>query len=80
VNIEWLNLLNVTVATIAVAVAVVGLMAGANRLLFAGGDDARPTLAQRVLAYAMIGVMALIVLSGIYLLVHAHVERLLGIG
>jgi hypothetical protein len=92
VTINWLALLQVTVVTIVGATAVVGLMSLANWLLgTAPGEPDEPgedaghghvaarTRLHRVAGYATIGVVAAIIAGGLYLIVHQHVARLLGL-
>jgi len=78
-TIDWFALLQVTLATIVVAVAVCGLMALANWMLVPVGEEAVATAPRRVVGYVLIGVIGLIIAGGIYLIVHKHVERLLGL-
>ena len=77
-TIDWLALLQVSLTTIIVAVSVCGLMALANWLLVPAGEATVVPLARRVAGYALIGLMGVIVAAGLYLIVHKHVERLLG--
>jgi hypothetical protein len=68
VTVNWLALLEVTIVTIVGAVAIVGLMSLANWLLTPDGDGTA-ILSRRVAGYAIVGVMGLIVLGGLYLLI-----------
>jgi cytochrome bd-type quinol oxidase subunit 2 len=80
VNVEWMALFQVAVVTIAGAVAVVGLMSAANWLLLADDDGGHAPLGRRLAGYALIALMALLIAAGIWLIVHKHVSRLLGLG
>jgi len=72
-------LVQVTIATITVAVAVCALLSLANWLLVPAHEDEVVPRGRRCLGYVLIGLMALIILAGLYLIVHHHVERLLGL-
>jgi hypothetical protein len=82
-NVEWMALLQVTLATIASAVAVVGLMSLANWCLTPAHEtyelDTIP-LPRRLAGYAAIGLMGLIILAALVLIAKDHVARLLGLG
>ncbi|MDR0990791.1 MAG: hypothetical protein LBL92_05480 [Propionibacteriaceae bacterium] len=79
-TIDWIALLQVAIVTIVAAVAIVGLMSLANWLLGPVGAESPPSAGRRLTGQVLIVVMALIILGGLYLIVHEHVARLLGFG